>query len=68
MERSIAVMPFFNETGEEANLYLANGTWDAIRSKLAKVSDLQVTSKRSTEIFRDTTLTLTQIWACSSGG
>jgi TolB-like protein/Tfp pilus assembly protein PilF len=61
VERSIAVMPFSNETGKPDNSYLANGMMEEIRNNLAKISDLRVLSKTSTDNYRDTQLSLTEI-------
>jgi TolB-like protein/Tfp pilus assembly protein PilF len=60
-ERSIAVMPFSNLTGDSSNIYLANGMMEEIRNKLAKISDLRVTSKTSTEKFRGMQMSLIEI-------
>ena len=60
-ERSIAVMPFDNVTGDSTNIYLANGMMVEIRNHLAKVHDLRVLSKTSTEKYRDSELSLQEI-------
>ena len=60
-ERSIAVMPFSNETADSSNIYLANGMMEEIRNSLAKIGDLRVLSKTSTQKYRATTLSLFDI-------
>ncbi len=60
-ERSIAVMPFSNLSPDASNKYLADAMMEEIRNSLAKIEDLRVSSKTSTELFRDTTLTLHEI-------
>ena len=60
-DRSIAVMPFDNMTGDSSNIYLANGMMVEIRNHLAKVHDLRVSASTSTEKFRDSEITLREI-------
>ena len=60
-ERSIAVMPFSNETADSSNIYLANGMMEEIRNSLAKIGDLRVSSKTSTQKYRATALSLFDI-------
>jgi len=61
MERSIAVLPFTNESADEKNAYFVNGMMEDIRNNLAKIGDLRVISKTSTEKFRETNLSITEI-------
>jgi TolB-like protein len=61
IERSIAVMPFSNETPDASNIYLANGMMEEIRNNLAKIGDLRVLSKTSTDKYRDTHLSIIEI-------
>jgi TolB-like protein/class 3 adenylate cyclase/Tfp pilus assembly protein PilF len=60
-ERSIAVMPFDNVTGDSSNIYLANGMMVEIRNHLAKIHDLRISSRNSTEKYRDSELSLLEI-------
>ena len=60
-EKSIAVMPFDNESADEENEYFVNGMMEDIRNNLSKISDLRVISKTSTEKYRTTTLSSQEI-------
>ena len=44
-EKTIAVLPFANETGDSANAYFCDGITDAITAELNRISDLQVSSR-----------------------
>jgi len=61
IDKSIAVLPFKNQSAEEDNQYFADGVMDAILNKLSKVEELRVTSSTSVEKFRNTTKTITEI-------
>jgi TolB-like protein len=50
--KSIAVLPFVNLTGRSDDAYLADGLQEEILSTLARISDLKVISRTSTEEFR----------------
>ena len=47
-EKSIAVLPFENLSGQAENIYFADGVQDEILTGLAKVADLKVISRTST--------------------
>src|SRR5438034_10318871 len=51
-EKSIAVLPFENLSDDKANAYLAEGIQDEILTRLAKVADLKVISRTSTQRFK----------------
>jgi len=51
-EKSIAVMPFENLSREPDNAYLVDGIQDEILTRLAKVADLRVISRTSTQQFK----------------
>ena len=46
-EKSIAVLPFENQSDEKENAYFADGVQDEILNDLAKVADLKVISRTS---------------------
>lgn len=50
---SIAVLPFRNLSGEDAQLFFANGLTDEIRAALARIDALQVLAGTSSETARD---------------
>ena len=51
-EKSIAVLPFENRSEDKANTYFADGIQDEILVRLAKIGDLKVISRSSTEKYR----------------
>ena len=51
-EKSIAVMPFENLSSEKENAYFADGIQDEILTRLAKIADLKVISRTSTQHFK----------------
>lgn len=50
---SIAVMPFINDSPDEAKMYFINGTMEAILNNLCKIEDLRVVPRNSVEQYRD---------------
>ena len=50
--KSIAVLPFDNLSHEQDNAYFAEGVQDEILTRLAKVADLKVISRTSTQQFK----------------
>jgi len=51
-EKSIAVLPFENLSRDPDNAYFAEGVQDEILTRLAKVADLKVISRTSTQHFK----------------
>ena len=51
-EKSIAVLPFENRIDDKANAYLIDGIQDEILTRLAKISDLKVISRTSTQHYK----------------
>src|SRR5207248_9745938 len=49
--KSIAVLPFENRSEEKANAYVADGIQDEILTRLAKIADLKVISRTSTQHY-----------------
>jgi TolB-like protein/class 3 adenylate cyclase/Tfp pilus assembly protein PilF len=50
-EKSIAVLPFENLSDDKSNAYFAEGVQDEILTRLAKVADLKVISRTSTQKY-----------------
>ena len=50
--KSIAVMPFDNLSEDRSNAYFAEGVQDEILTRLAKVADLKVIARTSTQKFK----------------
>jgi TolB-like protein len=61
MDKSIAVLPFKNLSPDNDNQYYCDGQWEAVQSKLSRLSGLQVTSTQSTEQYRSSILSIRQI-------
>ncbi|MBA3607460.1 MAG: tetratricopeptide repeat protein [Chthoniobacterales bacterium] len=60
-EKSIAVLPFENLSDEKGNAYFAEGVQDEILTRLAKVADLKVISRTSTQRFKSAPENLPEI-------
>jgi TolB-like protein/Tfp pilus assembly protein PilF len=60
-EKSIAVLPFDNLSRDPDNAYFAEGVQDEILTRLAKVADLKVVSRTSTQHFKSSPDNLPQI-------
>jgi len=52
-DKSIAVLPFRNESSDEQNTYFINGTMEAILDNLCKIKDLRVPGRTSMEQYRE---------------
>ena len=59
--KSIAVLPFDNLSRDPDNAYFCEGVQDEILTRLAKVADLKVISRTSTQHFKSAPDNLTQI-------
>ncbi|MGB8803892.1 MAG: hypothetical protein WCC93_03120, partial [Chthoniobacterales bacterium] len=59
--KSIAVLPFDNLSRDPDNAYFCEGVQDEILTRLAKVADLKVISRTSTQHFKSTPDNLPQI-------
>src|SRR5437879_10221693 len=59
--KSIAVLPFDNLSGDPDNAYFAEGVQDEILTRLAKVADLKVISRTSTQRFKSAPSDLREI-------
>jgi len=59
--KSIAVLPFDNLSRDPDNAYFAEGVQDEILTRLAKVADLKVISRTSTQRFKSTPSDLREI-------
>lgn len=54
LEKSIAVLPFKNDSNDSTNIYLINGLMESTLSNLQKIKDLKVISRTSSEKYRNT--------------
>jgi TolB-like protein/Flp pilus assembly protein TadD len=60
-EKSIAVMPVENLSEDKANAYFADGIQDEILTRLAKIADLKVISRTSTQHYKSAPENLPEI-------
>src|SRR5438874_9090164 len=59
--KSIAVLPFDNLSGDPQNAYFSEGIQDEILTRLAKIAELKVISRTSTQRFKSSPDNLPQI-------
>jgi TolB-like protein/AraC-like DNA-binding protein/Tfp pilus assembly protein PilF len=52
-KKSIAVLPFINDSKEPDNVYFINGVMEAILDNLSKIEDLEVRPRTSVEPYRN---------------
>lgn len=60
-EKSIAVLPFKNDSNDSTNLYLINGLMESTLDKLQKINGLRVVSRTSVEKFRNRPLSIPEM-------
>lgn len=60
-EKSIAVLPFVNLSGDRSNAYFTEGIQDEILSRLSKIAELKVISRTSTEKYKGSRQNLREI-------
>ena len=60
-ERSIAVLPFKNDSNDSTNLYFVNGLMESTLNNLQKIEDFRVVSRTSAEKFRNTDMSIQEI-------
>ena len=61
LEKSIAVLPFRNDSRDEENLFFINGTMEAILDNLCKINDIRVISRTSVEQYRNSRKSVREI-------
>lgn len=52
-KKSIAVLPFINDSDDSSNVYIINGLMESIMNNLQKIEDLRVISRTSIEKYRN---------------
>src|SRR5438874_3246518 len=60
-DKSIAVLPFVNPSGDNSNAYFADGIQDEILSRLSKIAELKVISRTSTAKYKSSPPSLREI-------
>lgn len=61
VEKSIAVLPFKNDSNDSSNLYLINGLMESTLINLQQIKDLRVLSRTSTEKYRNATRSIPEM-------
>jgi TolB-like protein/Tfp pilus assembly protein PilF len=61
LEKSVAVLPFENLSGDPDNAYFADGIQEEIRTRLARIADLKVISRTSTQQYQSKPGNLSEI-------
>ncbi len=61
LEKSIAVLPFENLSEDKANAYFADGIQEEILTRLAKIGDLKVIARTSTQLYQSKPANLSEI-------
>ncbi len=59
--KSIAVLPFINDSQDEEAEMFINGTMESILNKLSSIKDLRVMQRESVEPYRDTIVPVAEI-------
>lgn len=60
-EKSIAVLPFINDSDDASNVYIINGLMESILTNLQKIEDLRVISRTSVEKYRNKPKAISEI-------
>jgi TolB-like protein/Tfp pilus assembly protein PilF len=61
LEKTIAVLPFKNDSPDSTNAYFINGLMESILNNLSNIEDLSVRSRTSVEKYRTTSKSLKEI-------
>lgn len=61
IEKSIAVLPFKNESSDSGNVYFINGLMESTLGNLQKIEDLRVISRTSVEKYRNSSKAIPEI-------
>lgn len=61
ISKSIAVLPFKNDSADSSNVYFMNGLMEAILDNFQKIEAIKVTSRTSVEKYRDVSKTIPEL-------
>jgi TolB-like protein/AraC-like DNA-binding protein/tetratricopeptide (TPR) repeat protein len=61
LDKSIAVLPFKNDSNDSTNVYLINGLMESTLNNLQKIKDLRVISRTSVEKYRNNAKTIPEM-------
>jgi TolB-like protein len=60
-EKSIAVLPFKNDSNDSSNVYLINGLMESTLTNLQQIAELRVISRTTAEKYRNTSKSIPEI-------
>jgi len=60
-KKSIAVLPFINDSDDSSNVYIINGLMESILNNLQKIENIRVISRTSVEKYRNNPKTISEI-------
>jgi TolB-like protein/AraC-like DNA-binding protein/Tfp pilus assembly protein PilF len=60
-EKSIAILPFKNDSSDSSNVYLINGLMESTLNNLQQINGLRVASRTSAEKYRNTTKSIPEM-------
>ncbi len=61
LEKTIAVLPFKNDSNDSSNVYLINGMMQTILNNLQQIDELKVTSRTTVEKYRNANKSVPEI-------
>lgn len=61
LEKSIAVLPFKNNSNDSTNIYFVNGVMESVLNNLQQIENLRVISRTSVEKYRNNTISIPEI-------
>ncbi|NQV02478.1 MAG: helix-turn-helix domain-containing protein [Bacteroidia bacterium] len=61
LEKSIAVLPFINDSDDSSNVHIINGLMESILNNLQQIEDLRVISRTSVEKYRNNPKLISEI-------
>ena len=61
LKKSIAVLPFKNDSNDSTNVYIINGLMESVLTNLQQIKDLRVISRTSVEKYRNSNMTIPEI-------
>ena len=61
LDKSIAILPFRNDSPDKENAYFINGTMESILNDLSRIKDLRAISRSSVEKYRDSAVNIPDV-------
>lgn len=61
LSKSLAVLPFKNDSADSTNIYFMNGLMEAILDNFQKIEDIKVTSRTTVEKYRNVAKTIPEL-------